>query len=123
MFKRKLVSQLADRLTEQRRFIQIIVGPRQTGKTTAVSQALEDAKEEGFKVYWWRDRSDEVDFVIQKCNLLTAIEVKSGKIKGTGGSLVFKRRYPEALSIIVGSANYGLEEFLLGSKPLFNECR
>ena len=42
MFKRMLVTQLTERLNEPRRFIQIVVGPRQTGKTTAVSQALEE---------------------------------------------------------------------------------
>ena len=42
MFKRKLVAQFTERLTEPRKFIQIVVGPRQTGKTTAVSQALEE---------------------------------------------------------------------------------
>ena len=42
MFKRKLVSQLIERLTEPRRFIQIVAGPRQTGKTTAVLQALKE---------------------------------------------------------------------------------
>ncbi|MCL2694591.1 MAG: ATP-binding protein, partial [Oscillospiraceae bacterium] len=41
MFKRLLASQLAERLNEPRRFIQIVAGPRQTGKTTAVLQALE----------------------------------------------------------------------------------
>ena len=41
MFERVLVSQLAQRLNEPRRFIQIVVGPRQTGKTTAAVQALE----------------------------------------------------------------------------------
>ena len=30
MFKRELVSQLIERLTEPHRFIQIVVGPRQT---------------------------------------------------------------------------------------------
>jgi predicted AAA+ superfamily ATPase len=44
MFKRKLVSQLVKRLNEPRRFIQIVTGPRQTGKTTAVSQALEELR-------------------------------------------------------------------------------
>ena len=44
MFKRLLVSQLAERLNEPRRFIQIVVGARQTGKTTAVLQALENLK-------------------------------------------------------------------------------
>jgi predicted AAA+ superfamily ATPase len=41
MFKRKLAAQLVERLTEPRRFIQIVAGPRQTGKTTAVTQAFE----------------------------------------------------------------------------------
>ena len=42
MFKRILVSKLVNRLKETRRFIQIVVGPRQTGKTTAVLQALDE---------------------------------------------------------------------------------
>ena len=80
---------------------------------------LARGNEEGFEVYWWRDRSNEVDFVIKKGSQLTAIEVKSGRVKNVGGSLVFKKLYPEALSLIVGSANLGLEDFLLGKKPLF----
>jgi len=71
------------------------------------------SKEEGFEVYWWRDRSNE------KGSRLTAIEVKSGRVKNTGGGLLFKKLYPEALSLIIGGANYGLEDFLLGEKPLF----
>ena len=75
--------------------------------------------EEGFEVCWWRDRDNEVDFVIKKGNQLTAIEVKSGRVKNIGGSLVFKQRYPEALSLVIGSANHGLEDFLLGNTPIF----
>jgi len=40
-------------------------------------------------------------------------------VKGIGGSLVFKQLYPEALSLIIGSANHSLEDFLLGNKPIF----
>ena len=40
-YKRHNVSVIKERINEQRRFIQIVIGPRQTGKTTAVSQALE----------------------------------------------------------------------------------
>ena len=80
---------------------------------------LARGKEEGFEVYWWRDRSNEVDFVIKKGSQLTAIEVKSGRVKGVGGSLVFKQHYPEALSLIIGSTNYSLDNFLLGKMALF----
>jgi predicted AAA+ superfamily ATPase len=40
-FKRQLVESIARRSLEPRGFIQIVVGPRQTGKTTAILQALE----------------------------------------------------------------------------------
>ena len=80
---------------------------------------LARGREEGFEVYWWRERSNEVDFVIKKGSRLTAIEVKSGRVKHVGGSLIFKQRYPETLSLVIGSANLSLEDFLLGKKPLF----
>jgi len=80
---------------------------------------LARSKEEDFDVYWWRDRGNEVDFVIKKGARLTAIEVKSGKIKNVGGSLIFKQRYPEALSLTIGSANLNLSDFLLGKQALF----
>jgi predicted AAA+ superfamily ATPase len=41
MYARTLVTQLKNRMGEKRRFMQIITGPRQSGKTTAVLQALD----------------------------------------------------------------------------------
>lgn len=43
MFRRPLSITLEARLTEQRRFMQIVLGPRQVGKTTLVQQAVEAA--------------------------------------------------------------------------------
>ena len=40
-FRRSIVDTLESRMREPRKFIQVVVGPRQTGKTTAVRQALE----------------------------------------------------------------------------------
>ena len=83
---------------------------------------LARSKEEGFSVYWWRERDKEVDFVIEKGkSTLTAIEVKSGKVKPTGGSLEFIKRFPHALSLTVGAENCSLENFLEGKIPLFKE--
>ena len=100
---------LLDNATDRGRLVESAVG----------AYLLARGKEEGFEVYWWRERNHEVDFIIKKGNQLTAIEVKSGRVKNIGGSLIFKQRYPEALSLIIGSANLGLEDFLLGKKPLF----
>ena len=83
---------------------------------------LARSKEEGFTVYWWREQEKEVDFVIEKrSGALTAIEVKSGKLKHLGGSMEFIKRYPHALSLIVGSENRGLGDFLDGKIPLFKD--
>ena len=100
---------LLDNPTDRGRLVESAVG----------AYLLSRGKEEGFEVYWWRERNNEVDFVIKKGSQLTAIEVKSGRVKNTGGSLVFKQRYTEALSLIIGSVNYGLEDFLLGKKLIF----
>ena len=83
---------------------------------------LARAKEEGFSVYWWRERDKEVDFIIEnRRKSLTAIEIKSGKVKHTGGSMEFIKCFPNALSLTVGSENCGIEDFLEGKIPLFKE--
>ena len=105
--------------TNRRRLLENAADRGHLVESAVGAYLLARGKEEGFEVYWWRERSNEVDFVIKKGSQLTAIEVKSGRIKSIGGSLVFKQIYPEALSIIIGSANYSLEDFLLGNKPVF----
>ncbi len=40
MFKRDIVDVIADRIKEPRRYMQVVAGPRQTGKTTVIKQAL-----------------------------------------------------------------------------------
>lgn len=44
MFKRSHFQELIKRLNEPKRFIQVITGPRQTGKTTLVQQVIEEIK-------------------------------------------------------------------------------
>lgn len=41
-YQRDIVRRLRQRLGDERRFIQVITGPRQTGKTTAILQILKD---------------------------------------------------------------------------------
>ena len=44
MYTRPYAAKLASRLREPRRFMQIVAGPRQVGKTTLVRQALDASK-------------------------------------------------------------------------------
>ena len=72
-----------------------------------------------FEVFWWRDGTQEVDFVLQSGKAITAIEVKSGRIKGLGGLDSFHAKHAAAKSIVVGSPEAPLEAFLRGDVPLF----
>jgi len=105
--------------TKRRRLLENPTDYGRLVESAVGANLLARGKEEGFEVYWWRDRNLEVDFIIKKGNKLTAIEVKSGRVKNVGGSLAFKKRYPETLSLIIGSSNLSLEDFLLGKQPLF----
>ena len=49
MFKRVYFQIITDRLNEKRKFIQVIMGPRQVGKTTTVKQVLEETSKPFFR--------------------------------------------------------------------------
>jgi len=80
---------------------------------------LARSREEYFDVFWWREDNREVDFVIKKGDAITAIEIKSGRIKDTKGLFTFKQKYPDARALVVGDINVSLEDFLTGDIPLF----
>lgn len=77
------------------------------------------SKLDDFDVSWWRDGNDEVDFVIASGDDVTAIEVKSGRVKTTSGMTRFMLENPGANSLVVGSPECPLERFLLGKVDLF----
>ena len=65
-------------------------------------------------VCYWRDRDDEVDFVLQQGSKAVAIEVKSGRRgRPAPGLEEFKRRFRPQRTLVVGSGGMPLEEFLL----------
>ena len=87
------------------------------------ARLLARASEEGLGVYWWREGTKEVDFVVSKgFDSLSAIEVKSGKEKGQSGMADFLSANPNAKRIVVGGAASGacgVEEFLKDEVELF----
>ena len=72
------------------------------------------AIEQGFKVFYWRDRNQEVDFVISKGNKILAIEVKSGRSKEVFPGLEsFAKTVKGCKKLLVGQGGMELEEFFL----------
>jgi predicted AAA+ superfamily ATPase len=80
---------------------------------SAVGAHLLNSCDNDTQVHYWRDGSDEVDFVLTRGRKLTAIEVKSSpnprRVRGLG---VFSERNPTAKTILVGAGGIPLAEFL-----------
>lgn len=66
------------------------------------------------KLFYWRERNEEVDFVIRAGRRLTAIEVKSGRQRDTPpGLTAFVAAFRAARTLLVGDDGIPVEEFLL----------
>lgn len=65
-----------------------------------------------YKVYYWRDKKDEVDFVLVRRNKKVAIEVKSGRRTTNQGLAVFSQLYHPHKALVVGSGGLPFEDFL-----------
>jgi predicted AAA+ superfamily ATPase len=68
-----------------------------------------------FGVAYWRDGSEEVDFVVTHGKRAWAIEVKSGRPGRLSGLAAFRKRYPKAPALLVGGEGVPLAEFF--SRP------
>lgn len=64
-----------------------------------------------FEVYYWRERNDEVDFVLHKKGGIVAIEVKSNAEKRTEGLTKFQQMFKPKSSFIVGDGGISAEDF------------
>ena len=65
-----------------------------------------------FEVYYWRERDDEVDFVLRKKGSVVAIEVKSNAEKRTDGLDKFRKLFNPQAAFIVGDGGISAEDFL-----------
>ncbi|MBI4881888.1 MAG: ATP-binding protein [Planctomycetes bacterium] len=81
---------------------------------TAVGQHLVNAgRAAGFDVHYWRERGQEVDFVVTRGTKVIAIEVKSGaRASRASGLAAFARTFSPSRSLLVGERGIGIEEFL-----------
>ncbi len=73
---------------------------------------LNMAEEQDYKVYYWRERDDEVDFIVERNRECVAIEVKSGRRIMNKGLSKFSAKFGPKHSLVVGSGGIPLEEFL-----------
>jgi len=124
MFKRPIYTTILKRITEPRRFIQVLLGPRQTGKTTLAQQLIAELKmpshyatadEPALKDRAWIEQQWEV----ARTKLRSAKKNKKGLFaldevqKITGWSETVKRLWDED-----SASGLSLQVIMLGSSPL-----
>jgi predicted AAA+ superfamily ATPase len=85
---------------------------------SAIGAHLANAELRGdCRVYYWRDRGHEVDFVVDAGGRLTAIEVKSGRAPTAhAGSAAFAAAFGAARTLLVGGDGISIDAFL--SRPV-----
>ena len=65
-----------------------------------------------FEVFYWRERSDEVDYILCRNKSVVAIEVKSNAQKRTEGLNRFRELFNPHASFIVGDGGISAQDFL-----------
>ena len=81
---------------------------------SAIGDHLANAAATGeCELYYWRDRGQEVDFVVKVRSVLTAIEVKSGRApQAHPGTVAFAAAFKVKRTLLVGGDGISVEEFL-----------
>jgi len=67
---------------------------------------------EGFTVQYWRERNDEVDFVIEKNGKVIGLEVKSGTTQSATGIKAFKDYANPDKVLLIGNSGIPWQDFL-----------
>jgi len=86
-------------------------------ESAAGAYLVNGIKGTGLEVFYWRERSREVDFVITSGRSVVAIEVKSGRARESlAGMEAFGKEFRPKRKLLVGGGGISIEEFL--SKPV-----
>jgi predicted AAA+ superfamily ATPase len=67
---------------------------------------------QNYSVYYWRERNDEVDFVLERRGKIIAVEVKSNDSQNNRGLEVFKNKFMPDKLYLVSNRGLSWQEFL-----------
>jgi predicted AAA+ superfamily ATPase len=96
-------------------FDEIIKKPSEWGRlveSAVGAYLINSAQKLGLNLFYWRDRSEEVDFVLEKRGKLVAIEVKTGFDRTTSGMQSFRNQFSPEKILLVGRRGIPWQDFL-----------
>jgi len=99
----------------QETFSEIRSNPAEWGRiveSAVGAHLLNNALSEQFKVYYWRDRDQEVDFVLEYKNQIVGLEIKSGAKQSSSGMAAFQKQFNPKKIYLIGDTGLSWQEFL-----------
>lgn len=115
MYKRIEYQIIKNRFKESRKFIQAITERKAWGhifESGIGAYLVSPAFIRRFEIFYWRERNDEVDFILRENKSTVAIEIKSNAEKRTDGLKRFKELFNPTTSFIVGDGGISAQDFL-----------
>jgi predicted AAA+ superfamily ATPase len=67
---------------------------------------------QNYSVFYWRERNDEVDFILERRGKVIALEVKSNDSEDSKGLVAFKNKFNPDKLYLIGNRGLSWQEFL-----------
>ena len=96
-------------------FRQVATDPKLWGRqveSAVGAYLLSQAELYDMNIWYWRQKDEEVDFVLEWDNEIVGIEVKSNHEKMTNGLVTFRNLFHPKLALIVGHEGISIDTFL-----------
>ncbi|OIO56294.1 MAG: AAA family ATPase [Candidatus Marinimicrobia bacterium CG1_02_48_14] len=96
-------------------FQTILSNPEQWGRwveSAVGAHLLNSSISSSFKLYYWRDRGDEIDFVMSVDDRIIGLEVKSGRTQTSSGMAAFGKQFSPDKTYLIGDTGLPWQEFL-----------
>jgi predicted AAA+ superfamily ATPase len=96
-------------------FEEIMQKPAEWGhiiESSVGAHLINHAISQNYSVYYWRERNDEVDFVLERRGKIIAVEVKSNDSQNNRGLEVFKNKFMPDKLYLVSNRGLSWQEFL-----------
>lgn len=79
---------------------------------------LNGAKGTMVEIYYWRDRGNEVDFVLQSGERIVSVEVKSGRARSDySGMDAFAKNFQPFRKLLLGGCESTIQPWNIESEP------
>ena len=81
-------------------------------ESTIGTHLVNESLAHSFNLYYWRERSDEVDFVMEKGGKVIALEVKTNPTRQTKGMTAFTKQWQPHKILMIGKEGLSWQDFL-----------